>query len=151
MSAMRFLLLPPVCMLMFVGLMYGLHRAAPLASLIPQPVNWAGVAIMVVGLGMARSHARLFKRIGTNINTFGEPGSLVTAGLFARTRNPMYLGMIVCLVGVAFVLGSLSPLIGPLGFFLLANRWYVPLEEKAMAKKFRSEYADYKQSVPRWL
>jgi len=151
MSAMRFLLLPPVCMLIFVGLMYGLHRAAPVASLIPQPVNWAGVAIMAAGLGMARSHARLFRRIGTNIDTFGEPGTLVTAGLFARTRNPMYLGMVVCLVGIAFVMGSLSPFIGPLGFFLLANYGYVPLEEKAMAKKFGSAYADYRHNVSRWL
>lgn len=63
----------------------------------------------------------------------------------------MYLGMIVCLIGVAFVLGSLSPFIGPLGFFLLANHGYVPLEEKAMAKKFGSAYVNYKRRVSRWL
>lgn len=148
---MRFLLLPPVVLLISVGMMFLLHTALPVMQLLPRPANWAGFVLIVAGLAIANWHARLFRRIGTNINTFGEPGKLTTEGLFHRTRNPMYLGMIVCLTGVACVLGSLSAMAGPLGFFILANYWYVPLEERAMAAKFGDQYHEYLRSVPRWL
>ncbi|MCA0175692.1 MAG: isoprenylcysteine carboxylmethyltransferase family protein [Proteobacteria bacterium] len=148
---MRLLLLPPVVVLMSVGMMLLLHVAAPVVHLVPRPANWAGLALVVAGFGIANWHARLFRRIGTNINTFGEPGKLTQEGLFRRTRNPMYLGMLIFLVGVAFILGSSSPVIVPLGFFALANYWYIPIEETAMASKFGTEYIEYKQSVPRWL
>jgi len=63
----------------------------------------------------------------------------------------MYLGMVVSLVGVACVLGSISSTAGPLVFFILANYWYIPLEERAMALKFGKEYLEYQRSVPRWM
>ncbi len=148
---MRVLLLPPIFLLMSVGMMLGLHSELPVAQLVPPPANWAGLALIAAGLGVANWHARLFRRVGTNINTFGEPGRLITEGLFRRTRNPMYLGMVICLVGVALTLGSISPISGPLGFLLLANYWYIPLEEMAMTRKFGKEYLDYQHSVPRWL
>ena len=148
---MRLLLLPPVVVLMSAGIMFLLHVAVPIVQLVPRPANLAGLALVVAGFGIANWHARLFRRIGTNINTFGEPGKLTTEGLFRRTRNPMYLGMIVFLAGVACMLGSMSPIAGPLGFFILAHYWYIPLEEKAMALKFGNEYFEYQRSVPRWL
>ncbi|WFP48717.1 isoprenylcysteine carboxylmethyltransferase family protein [Methylomonas sp. EFPC3] len=148
---MRFLLLPPIVVLMSAGIMFLLHVAVPIVQLVPRPANFAGLILVVAGLGIANWHARLFRRIGSNINTFGEPGRLTTEGLFRRTRNPMYLGMIVFLAGVACMLGSISPMAGPLGFFILANYWYIPLEERAMALKFGNEYFEYQRSVPRWL
>lgn len=148
---MQWLLLPPVVLLMSAGLMWALHLTVPIMELVPQPFNWGGLLLIAAGLACANWHARLFRRIGTNINTFGEPGKLTTEGLFRRTRNPMYLGMILSLIGVACALGSLSPFAGPLAFFVLAEFWYVPLEEKAMAMKFGDEYVAYQQAVPRWL
>jgi protein-S-isoprenylcysteine O-methyltransferase Ste14 len=136
---------------MSVGMMMLLHIEMPIAQVLPQPVNWVGLVMIVAGLGIANWHARLFRRIGANINTFGEPGMLITEGLFRRTRNPMYLGMVVSLVGVACILGSVSPIVGPIGFFVLANFWYIPLEERAMALKFGNDYLEYQRSAPRWL
>jgi protein-S-isoprenylcysteine O-methyltransferase Ste14 len=128
-----------------------LHIELPITQVLPQPVNWVGLVFIAAGLGIATWHARLFRRIGTNINTFGEPGMLTTEGLFRRTRNPMYLGMVLCLAGVACTLGSITPIVGPIIFFILANYWYIPLEEKAMTLKFGIEYLEYQRSVPRWL
>lgn len=148
---MQWLLLPPVVLIMSAGLMVVLHQNVPIAEVVPQPFNWGGLLLVVAGLAGANWHARLFRRLGTNINTFGEPGTLTTEGLFRRTRNPMYLGMVVTLVGLACVLGSLSPFVGPAGFFVLAHFWYIPLEERAMALKFGDAYAAYQHAVPRWL
>jgi protein-S-isoprenylcysteine O-methyltransferase Ste14 len=148
---MRYLLLPPIALVMLAGLMVALHRTVPVMGIVPWPFNWAGVVPIVAGLGLANWHARLFRRIGTNINTFGEPDKLTTEGLFGRSRNPMYLGMVACLVGVAILLGSLTPWVGPVAFFVIANLWYIPLEERAMARKFGAAYGEYQRRVRRWL
>lgn len=148
---MRLLLLPPVVVFLTVGVMILLNAEAPLMQIVAPPFNWAGLLPLAVGIGIANWHARLFRRLGTNINTFGEPGTLTMDGLFRRTRNPMYLGMFVFLIGVACALGSLSVFVGPLGFFVLADRYYIPIEEKAMALKFGDAYAVYQRAVRRWV
>lgn len=132
-------------------LMVALHFATPIVHVVPWPVNWLGFLMVVAGLAVANWHSRLFGRLGTNIDTFGEPGALTTEGLFRHTRNPMYLGMLTALVGLAIVLGSLAPVTVLLAFFLLLRLWYVPVEERAMAEKFGAEYAEYLSRVPRWL
>jgi len=148
---MQRLLLPPIVFLATIGVMVLLHLKLPVAEWLPRPFNWAGLLFIAAGLGCAQWHARLFRRLGTNINTFGEPGTLATDGLFRRTRNPMYLGMLIALTGVACTLGTLAPLAGPAAFFILANTWYIPLEERAMALKFGGDYRDYQRTVPRWI
>jgi protein-S-isoprenylcysteine O-methyltransferase Ste14 len=148
---MRLILLPPIVVLLCAGVMVALHLNAPLARIVPQPFNWPGVLLVVGGIALSKWHASLFKRVGTNINTFGEPGQLTTEGLFRRTRNPMYLGMLIALLGLAWALGSLSPLLGPLVFFGMAQFWYIPLEERALVRKFGDAYGDYQRAVRRWL
>lgn len=148
---MRSLLLPPRAMVLCGVLMLMLHHFAPLRQIVPHPTNWFGLAPIVAGLAIAAWHARLFRSIGTNINTFGEPGKLTTQGLFRHSRNPMYLGMLLTLSGIALVLGSLVAVLGPIIFFALAHYWYIPLEEQAMHQKFSDSYADYRSRVRRWL
>lgn len=151
---MQRLLLPPVVWFASVGAMVILQRIWSLATLPPDAcvLAWmAGGVLVLAGLAMAQWHARLFKRIGTNINTFGEPGTLTTAGLFAHTRNPMYLGMLLALAGVALALGTLSPWLLVLQFFVLAQCWYIPLEERKLAARFGRQYADYCRDVRRWI
>ncbi len=151
---MQRLLLPPIVWLASVGAMVILQRTWPGW---PAPAGavalawWVGGALVLLGVGIAQWHARLFRRIGTNINTFGEPGRLTTAGLFSYTRNPMYLGMLIGLAGVAVALATLSPWLMVVLFFVLVQRWYIPVEERAMAARFGSQYADYCRDVRRWL
>jgi protein-S-isoprenylcysteine O-methyltransferase Ste14 len=147
---MRKLLLPPVVLLLSAMLMVVLHSWWPVLRWVPHPWNWGAAALIVAGLAIAQWHARLFRRLGTNIQTFGEPGQLATEGLFRRTRNPMYLGMLLALAGLALVLGSLSPLAVWLLFFALMQMWYVPFEERAMAQRFGDAYREYQRQVPRW-
>lgn len=147
---MRKLLIPPVVFLMSVATMVMLHWRWPVFDWLPRPWNWGGAGLIVAGLAMAQWHARLLRRLGTNIQTFGEPGRLITEGLFRRTRNPMYLGMLLALAGVAIVLGSLAPGVVVLIFFGLMQAWYIPFEEHAMAQRFGDAFRAYQREVPRW-
>lgn len=147
---MRMLLLPPIVFFASALSMLALDRIAPLIR-IESPWTWLGLAPLTVGLAVANWHARLFRRVGTNIDTFGEPDQLVRDGLFLRTRNPMYLGFVISLAGLAFILGSISPWALVVGFMLAAHCWYIPVEERAMAAKFGADYEEYRRRIPRWF
>ena len=151
---MQRLLLPPVVWFASVGAMVILQRTWPVAVL---PADgrvlawWAGGVLVLAGLVVAQWHARLFRRIGTNINTFGEPGTLTTAGLFAHTRNPMYLGMALLLSACAMWLSHpLAWLVLP-GFVAYITRFQIMPEERILRGKFGEAYQRYTQTVRRWL
>ena len=102
-------------------------------------------------LGIGVHAARHFERVKTNIKTFNEPTMMVTDGMFRWTRNPMYLGMCVLLLGLAILLGTLLPLLLAVAFAVIADRWYVRFEENAMRRKFGAAYDAYASRTRRWL
>jgi protein-S-isoprenylcysteine O-methyltransferase Ste14 len=147
----RLLIRPPATLLMSSIVMLVLNFSVPMLHIVPQPVNWLGALLIAAGLAVSAWHSRMFERLETNIDTFGEPGRLTREGMFSRTRNPMYLGFLAALTGLAVVLGSLSPIAILLVFFAMTQFWYIPTEERAMSRKFGDEYAEYQLAVPRWL
>eukprot|EP01030_Chromulinospumella_sphaerica_P019292 gene19292-19175_t len=131
--------------------MVALRLCAPLAVILGPPWTWIGWALAALGLALSFSGAGLFRRVGTNIKTFDDPNVLVTGGPFRLTRNPMYLGFVLLLAGVALALGAASPWVVPAAFWLLADRWYIPFEERAMRRTFGEPYEAYSRRVRRWL
>ena len=92
-----------------------------------------------------------FDKINTEIHTFKKPRRLVTDGVFKISRNPIYLGFAISLLGVWILLGSLLPIVGCLLFILVANYWYIPFEERAMKETFGAKYENYTSTVRRWI
>jgi protein-S-isoprenylcysteine O-methyltransferase Ste14 len=143
-------LLPPKLVALLLIAMVLISLIAPWPELI-WPLRVAGVLPFAIGLAINLQHAKIFDRIGTNIKTFGDPDTLVLSGAFSWTRNPMYLGFLLMLIGVGLALGSLAALGGPLLFFVAADRWYIPFEEKRLAATFGTDYDEYRDSVRRWI
>ncbi len=144
-------LLPPHLVLVLAVLATALTAIVPLGTAVSGRWRLIGLVPLVVGVVVTIGGARHFDRVGTNIRTFDDPGRLVDDGLFARTRNPMYVGFTLLLVGVAAFLGSVVAWVAPLAFFLAADRWYIPFEERRMAARFGSAFFRYRQRVPRWV
>jgi protein-S-isoprenylcysteine O-methyltransferase Ste14 len=95
--------------------------------------------------------AGIFDRAGTTIKPFEESSALVTTGPFRVSRNPVYLGMVLGLLGVAVLAGSLSPfLVIPL-FAVLIDRRFIQAEEAQLERTFGASYVAYKSQVRRWL
>jgi protein-S-isoprenylcysteine O-methyltransferase Ste14 len=92
-----------------------------------------------------------FRKLKTNISPLKPPTILVTDGIFRYSRNPMYLGLVLALLGVWTLWGSLSPLVAVIVFILIIDRWQIPHEEKMLKDKFGSEYENYKLKVRRWV
>jgi protein-S-isoprenylcysteine O-methyltransferase Ste14 len=102
-------------------------------------VGWNGWALLT----MARQRTALLPGGATTV--------VIDSGPFARSRNPLYVGLLVMSAGVSVLAGSLWGLIAlPLEWALL--RWGAVLpEERYLAAKLGSAYADYTDRVRRWL
>ena len=116
------------------------------------PYNLLGIFGVAIGLFISIKGKALFKTLGTNIMTFDNPDKLVTEGIYQYSRNPMYLGFVVALLGFALLTGaSIVSFLFVVLFFLITDRWYIAFEEKAMMKTFGREYKAYCQAVRRWI
>ena len=144
-------IIPPVLFVICIVVMVGLWLVFPIMQFVTFPISLVGILPLVAGLGIAKRGSDIFEKTGTNIETFDNPDILVTDGLYRISRNPMYLGFLVALLGVAVVLGNFSSLLVAVGFFVITDRWYIKFEEKAMAKTFGDRYAEYKAKTRRWL
>src|SRR5262245_20369956 len=118
-------LVPPVLVLIIAIVMSLTRLALPGPVIVPGPYNWLGLAIFLAGFALCAIGAIHFNRVGTNIPTFNEPTILVTDGIFKWSRNPIYLGFTVFLLGLAIMLGTFVPFLGPVVFAVTADRWYI--------------------------
>jgi protein-S-isoprenylcysteine O-methyltransferase Ste14 len=100
---------------------------------------------------MAFTVNRRFKRAGTTIRPFEDSSALVTDGLFAFSRNPIYLGAVVGLLGIFVVLGSLSPLAVIPPFVTIIRARFIAVEERMLEAAFGDAYRDYMKRVRRWI
>jgi protein-S-isoprenylcysteine O-methyltransferase Ste14 len=76
---------------------------------------------------------------------------LITDGIYRFTRNPMYLGMVTMLGGVAAFLGTLPFYAVTIVYFFLIDRWFCPYEEEKLVATFGRDYDSYRSNVRRWI
>jgi len=144
-------LLPPTYFLICILLAIVMHFTLPFFRLIHPPYNYVGALFIGVGIWFNFWPDRLFKRKNTTVNPFEKPTFFIQEGPFCFTRHPMYLGMVIVLIGEAVLLGSISPFICPLGFFIAMHLIFIPKEEEALEKAFGQHFISYKKRVRRWL
>jgi protein-S-isoprenylcysteine O-methyltransferase Ste14 len=140
--------------MLIVGVaMWELNRRWPVVTVIPAPWSRLGWGLMVVAFIAPFAALHQFGRAGTTVNPHQpeKTSALVTGGIYAWTRNPMYLGLTLVLIGWAARLGTLTPFAGPLLFVLLIERVQILPEEQALRARFGREYEDYCARVSRWL
>jgi protein-S-isoprenylcysteine O-methyltransferase Ste14 len=138
-------------MVLALGAMLGLHVAVPIVWLIQPPYSYLGLVPILVGLAISGAASRSFRKVGTPVVPFEPSTTLVTDGLYRYTRNPMYLGLVVTLVGVWIVLGTLSPLLALVAFVCIIELQFVRGEELFLDEIFGEQYRSYKTRVRRWL
>jgi len=144
-------IIPPVYLLTSLILMFVLDRYLPVQKIITSPVNYSGIFVGFCGLALAASAVISFKKAGTAIRPFESSTALVKDGLYQYTRNPMYLGMVILLIGVATYLGSLMPYLVVPMFILIIQECFIKHEEPFLENIFGQEYLDYRNNVRRWL
>lgn len=132
-----------------------LDRALPLGLLQTYGVAgwqfWLGLVIGIFGLFLGLSGILAFRRAGTHVHPTHPSLVVVTDGPYRLTRNPMYLGAILALFGLAFVfsLDWLAVLVWPV--IAIVHFGIILREERYLSGKFGTEYTDYLARTRRWL
>jgi protein-S-isoprenylcysteine O-methyltransferase Ste14 len=144
-------LLPPAYACLAILVMVGLHFVAPVVVLLAFPWNLSGLLPLAVGLAFNMIASRRFEQVDTTIKPFQPSSALVVEGLFLISRNPMYLGGVLILLGVALLLGTLTPFAVIPGFIILLTETFIKVEERMLEARFGEAYRSYKRQVRRWL
>jgi len=118
-----------------------------------QALTLLSYVLFLFGFGILFTAARSFKEHNTTINPIKieTASSLVVSGIFNYSRNPMYLGMALILLGLSLKFNLLGGLIFTALFILFITNFQIKPEETAMEKLFDQEWKDYVSNVRRWL
>ena len=141
---------PPIVTLIFIFLIGFSNRLIePFSFEYQTPL---GVMIIICGLSVLISAARVFKQLETTINPMqpSQASKLAIIGPFKYTRNPMYLGMSIMLIGFGLIFGAKLTVCFVVMFVLYITVFQIIPEERAMQEKF-TDWKDYCTKVRRWL
>jgi protein-S-isoprenylcysteine O-methyltransferase Ste14 len=144
-------ILPPVYFFGAIALTIAAHFLIPLAVIIPFVWRFAGLLAIACGIALNIEADRQLKRLGTTVKPFQRSNALATGGVFRWSRNPMYLGMILIVSGVALLAGSVSPWIIVAALAVLLDRVFVRREEQMLKETFGAAFEPYTERVRRWL
>jgi protein-S-isoprenylcysteine O-methyltransferase Ste14 len=143
--------LPPTYLFVSILIMVALHFLYPTAIIIPFTWSLFGIIPLAAGLTANLSADRAFKRYNTTVKPFEQPTTLVTSGVFRVSRNPMYLGFVLILIGIAILLGSLTPFLVVPVFAVLMDAVFIRSEEEMLYAAFGENWLEYKKNVRRWM
>ncbi len=143
--------LPPTYFFIALLISALLHFLLPLIMIINYPLNLIGFVFFIVGTGLNIWADQLFKKESTTVKPFETPSLLMQTGPFKFSRNPMYLGMTLLLIGAGFILGSITSFSGAVLFVIAMEIIFIPQEESNLQEKFGDEFKNYKRSVKRWF
>jgi protein-S-isoprenylcysteine O-methyltransferase Ste14 len=113
---------------------------------------WA-LVFSIAGVFLAIAGVKEFKQHQTTINPLNpnQSTSLVSSGIYQLSRNPMYLGMLLVLLGWADFLDAILAYAGALIFFIYISIFQIKPEEDIMKEKFGEDFIQYCGKVRRWL
>lgn len=145
---------PPVAVLLVAGLLMGLIAWCTPALLWGYAIRTGiGLAVGSIGILIALAGVLSFRRARTTVNPLRPEAasSLVASGIYRYTRNPMYLGMLLVLIGWAVFLARPWALAVLPAFVVYMNRFQIGPEERALRGIFGAEFDAYRSRVGRWL
>jgi protein-S-isoprenylcysteine O-methyltransferase Ste14 len=150
----RLVVFPPLILLAVLVLSIALQWLVPLGvlpRLDPGTRIVCGGAILLIGALVTWTGARALLRRGTNVNPLRPTLVLATGGIYAWTRNPMYVGGAPLMIGLAIVFAlDWLPLLMVPAFFVL-HFGIVRREEQYLEQKFGDAFRRYKARVPRYV
>ena len=143
---------PVVAALTALGMWVLAHWLPILKFDVPWPVL-TGFSVVCIGAAISIAGIREFKRAKTTVDPLHpeRASSMVTTGVYRFTRNPMYLGILLALLGCFVGFGGVSAALGLPAFIWYITRFQIGPEERVLQAKFDSEYIAYKARARRWL
>ncbi|MDA8544915.1 isoprenylcysteine carboxylmethyltransferase family protein [Alphaproteobacteria bacterium] len=142
---------PPLMVLFGILAQLLIGYVAPVRPILNETWQYIGVGLMLFGFTLIFLVARSFRTNETTIIPDGRPSTLMENGLFAYSRNPIYLSMTIFLLGSALAVGQIWALAIVPVFVLLVRQIWIVKEEESLEAEFGQIYRNYKMRVRRWL
>lgn len=146
--------IPPLLLTaIFIGALFAVSYGVPAASF-PFPYHSiAGAAFVAAGIAMVLGAALQFRMLQTTLDPRnpGKASRFVARGFYRISRNPMYLGMALVLIGCACWLANVLAYTLVFIFCVYLTEFQIKPEERSLQEKFGEEYLSYKARVRRWI
>ena len=144
---------PLIVWLVIAGAMLGVAYSAPTLSFTLAGSSAIALALVALGGALAFAGVIAFRSKRTTINplTPSASSSVVSSGVYRVSRNPMYLGFLLALVGWAVYLSNAGAALLLPAFIAYMTQFQIKPEERILQAKFGSEFAQYMSRVRRWL
>jgi len=122
----------------------------PGLNVLAWPLAALGSGLLAGGLLTLLAGVLALLRRRTTV-TFARSSALVTGGIYRWTRNPIYLALVLILLGAGLLSGNLAALAVPLAAFAALDRHFIPLEEAKTERELGEAYRQYRKRTRRWL
>ncbi|TRD11930.1 isoprenylcysteine carboxylmethyltransferase family protein [Erythrobacter insulae] len=144
---------PPLVALLSVLLMWLFTEHLPSWQFAVPYAGFIAGALIAAGFGIDIVSVLAFRRAKTTVTPLKpeKASRLVVSGFYRFSRNPMYLGMLLILAGVAVWFGSFANIIILIAFVFYITAFQIKPEEARLDQLFGAEYRAYRQRVRRWL
>jgi protein-S-isoprenylcysteine O-methyltransferase Ste14 len=142
---------PPRIAMMLAAVAALLYVAFPAWNVYRITFPFAGALLFVCGFAIMMSGWLVFRKSDVAICPLAKTQRLVTHGIYRFTRNPMYLGMMFMMTGMALCIGTLPFYLAAAVFFCIINAVFCPFEEAKLTDLFGQEYIEYRSHVRRWF
>ena len=134
-----------------VAVAFLLARFISLPLIVPPILQVIGFPLVILGFLIGMGAMMAFQRARAIARPHDSPARLVTSGVYRFSRNPVYLGFLLILVGLPLDIGSYwGFLLAPVMLFLF-NRLVIEPEEALLTRKYGEEFRSYQSKVRRWI
>lgn len=110
-----------------------------------------GAILLIIGVLTLRRAMGTMRQNNTTINPSGTTTTIVTAGIYQYTRNPMYLSLTLIYLGISIMFNAWWGLLLLISLLIVVQKGVIEREEKYLTGKFGEEYLSYKTKVRRWV
>ncbi len=142
---------PPFVALFYIVVTMVLQRVVTIPFEVPGILRTAGLALTFIGFMLGVGAFIEFRKARTTLDPHGSVKALVTGGIYRITRNPIYLGFFLMVVGFPLNFGSLWGIVAAPFYAATMSRLVIEKEEAYLEKKFKDQYTGYRSRVRRWI
>jgi protein-S-isoprenylcysteine O-methyltransferase Ste14 len=114
-------------------------------------VRWLGAVIFLCGLGLGLMGLMALRAVGTTFDPTGPAYALATQGLYALSRNPLYLSALIAFIGLGLALRSTWLFVAVPAVAVALTKLAIEPEEAYLERRFGEPYRRYKAQVRRWI
>ena len=142
---------PPFVALFYIFIALVLGRVIVIPFVIPQIARNIGLALTFIGFLFGVGAFIEFRKARTTLDPHGSVKTLVMNGIYRITRNPIYFGFLLMVIGFPLNNGHFWGFLTAPFYIVSMNQLVIEKEEAYLEKKFKEQYTAYRLRVRRWL